>query len=355
MSRPRDVEEGGFANFAFNRKKIRYADLDEILGDHPLDTTVNMFFDMRHVLDVARIAYYADMYAGEFVKDSNRAVAEMLNFVAHYRRYFLEKRNCDFRAVLLFDGGGIDHHKAQVQGYGVAIHEKTAKPTYLGYLGKKAASVCPFLPDVYVVNSGDVELTVSPLVVRDAIPEATYTVFMGGDHFFHQMSKDFLRPIYLYANGQHSKGYGRNEYFRYVFEKEKYAIKGEKDYSIDDSYAPLYAALSGKLGMDPIGGLKSRKAIDAVRRISDASRKLVLSDWREAMGSVELPAEVVETAIERQVCFDAHAHRSVLLMGEEQSIIDQIRNANMVDRHGFKHFNSKYFGNSVDEVSLFAE
>lgn len=349
MSHKQEASESDISGFAFNRKKIRYSVLDGLIDDNVLDTSVTMFVDMRYVLDIMRIEYYKDAVTRELVPNSNRVVAELLNLIVHYRRYFVEKRSCRTTFVLLFDAGRIDPFKAEANGrYGTSRFEKTVKPTYLGFVADKIQRIAPCIPDLKVVNSGQHELSCIPFIVADEVT-STHNVFLTDDPLIHQVSSSFRNFVGLRANGEHSRSVPRNRYFRYLFEKNKWAVKREDDTAIDDSYIRLFLNLTGGDDECPVDEFKNKKAVNLINKLRQQETRFL--GYEMLKGHVS--DDAIETMELRDVCYNALAHAASVDDAERLEMLTQYRDSGRTSRKEFNHYNLNYFGGVVDETVLF--
>ena len=78
------------SSIIFNRKKVKYTLLDEVLTTNLDNKTVNVIIDSRTLFDIFYIEFYHNIIP-DLVKDSNNTVAELFNFIGHYHNYFRKK------------------------------------------------------------------------------------------------------------------------------------------------------------------------------------------------------------------------------------------------------------------------
>jgi hypothetical protein len=351
MSEREDAAESDVTSFAFNRKKVRYSILDGMIQDSIVDTSVTFFVDMRYVLDIMKIDYYRQAVEDEIVKNSNRVLAETLNLIVHYKRYLVEKRNCRVTFVLMFDSGKIDPIKAAIEPkYGTARTEKTVKPTFMGFLANKTQRISPCIPDLKVVDSKDHELSCIPFVLRDDI-DSKYNIFLSNDPIIHQASQFYKGFSAIHANGEHSKVIGRKGYFRYLYEKHKWASKDEQEPLTDPSYIRLYLNLTGGDDDCPIDTFKNKKAVNLINKLKQSNIKLIGYD--EIQGSLGLSEEHFELLKHRDACYNGLAHAAMLGEAEAMAIRQQFLEKCRISRSEFAHYNNQYFNNIVDEPVLF--
>jgi hypothetical protein len=356
MSYQGNQDESSSFGFAFNRKKVKYSVLDELFAERILDTTVTLFIDMKYIMDIMRIKYYADMVSSEFVTDSNRVIAETLNFVVHYKRYFVEKRNCNLQVVLMFDSGKTpDKYKVGLApDWNKTIIEKTVKPAFLGFIGDKMARFANCIPDLYVVNTNDVDLSVIPMLSEQQDPsvltQSKYNVFISNDPLIQQYSQVFKGFFNLHPAGENSKMVTTNGYFNYLYEKHKYAVKDASEMKTSDSYIPLYSNLIGTDDVPMIGKYKSKKAIDLINKVKAVHSKF--NDY-DCLLDFGLTAEEVQTMKDRVALFDVFAHVNMLADEDNLAVETQFAAANKVSRSDFDHYNITAFDNRVEVSTLF--
>lgn len=340
--------------FAFNRKKIKYGVMNALFEERILDTSVTLFIDMRYVLDIMKIKYYEEMIKNEFVKDSNRVIAEIFNLVAHYKRYFVEKQRCDLSVVLMFDANKSDKYKNLIiDGFEATRLAKTVKPTFLGFIADKMARISQSVPDLYVINSGEIDLSVIPFVYScrgDNSPK--YNVFITNDPLIQQYSCGFKGFFELLPGGDDSRVISTNGFFRYVFEKNKYAVKEESEMNVSDSFVPLYLNLIGSDDLDGVNGLKGKKkkAIDLINSVK--KRHSVFTTY-DVMSEYGFSAEDISVMKERAAIFDIFEHCQLLSDADIIGIDKQFNAANKVSRDDFDHFNANTFDNLVEVSTLF--
>ena len=350
MNHKHEANESDIVGFAFNRKKIKYSVLDELVSDSLLDTTVTMFIDVRYVLDIMRIEYYKDAVTRELVPSSNRVIAELLNLVVHYKRYLAEKRSCRAEFVLLFDSGLPDPNKTTVNElYGSSRTQKTVKPTYLGFLANKVQRIAPCVPGLRVVNSRERDLTCVPLLVKDELT-SVHNLFLSDDPLFHEMSFEFRNFLNLRANGEHSRSIPRNKFFRHLFEKNKWTVKKEEETAIDDSYVRLFLNLVGGDDECAVDDFKNKKAVNLINKIRQSETKFI--EYSAVEGHVS--DEALLTLEARDFCYNVFAHASAVDDAERLDILAQFNDCNRTSRKEFNHYNLEYFGGIVEESVLFA-
>jgi hypothetical protein len=348
----REQDESSVFGFAFNRKKVKYSILNDLFEERILDTSVSLFIDMKYIFDIMRIKYYADMVEREFVRDSNRVIAEILNFVVHYKRYFVEKRGCDLDVYLMFDAGDIpDKYKVSLDsGYDKSRIEKTIKPKFLGFVGEKMQRFSHCVPDLYVINTGDVELTVIPDIVQKTTSGTKYNVFISNDPLIQQYSQSFKGFYNLHPNGENSKVVTTNGFFQFLYEKNKYAVKDKEELKTHDSFISLYSNLIGADEVAAIGKFKSKKAIDLVNAVKKSHT--IFNDYGILAG-YDISEEDIELMRNRAPIFDVHAHSHLLMDDDVMKVVTQIKAANKVSRDDFDHYNTTSFDNRVEVSTLF--
>jgi hypothetical protein len=352
MSANREEDESSVYGFTFNRKKVKYAVLNELFEERILDTSVTLFLDMKYILDIMRIKYYAEMVEKELVRDSNRVIGEILNYIVHYKRYFVDKRGCTLDVVLMFDDGGTpDKFKSQVvPEYDSTRIAKTIKPKFLGFLAEKMQRFSHCIPDLYVINSRDVQLTVIPQVIKSKISESKYNVFISNDPLIQQYSQIYKGFFHLQPAGDNSRVVTTNGYFAHVYEKSKYAVKNPDETKTHDSFVQLFMNLTGDDDVPLIENYKSKKAIDLVNKVKKTHT--LFNDYA-VLSEFGLSEESISTMTGRHMLVSVVAHANSLGDDDVLSIHRQVAAANKVSRPDFDHYNFEAFDNRVDAVTLF--
>jgi hypothetical protein len=356
MSYHGNQDENSSFGFAFNRKKVKYSVLDELFAERVIETSVTLFIDMKYIMDIMRIKYYADMVTSEFVTDSNKVIAETLNFIVHYKRYFVEKRNCNLQVVLMFDSGKTpDKYKTAITpDWSKTIIEKTVKPAYLGFIGEKMARFANCIPDLFVVNTDDVDLSVIPALSQrqdpNVLTQSKYNVFISNDPLIQQYSQCFKGFFNLHPAGENSKMVTTNGYFNYLYEKHKYAVKHGDELKTSDSFIQLYGNLVGTDDVPMIAKYKSKKAIDLINKIKQTHSKF--NDYDILKDFDVLDADI-ETMKARVALFDVFEHVNLLADEDILKVESQFAAANKVSRSDFDHYNITAFDNRVEVSTLF--
>jgi hypothetical protein len=350
MSHKHEANESDIVSFAFNRKKIRYNVLEDLVSDSLIDTTATMFIDVRYILDIMRIEYYKDAVTRELVPSSNRVIAELLNLVVHYKRYLTEKRSCRAEFVLMFDSGLPDPAKMAINElYGSVRTGKTVKPSYLGFLANKVQRIASCIPGLRVVNSRERDLTCIPLLVKDKL-SSIHNLFLSDDPLFHEISSEFRNFLNLRANGEYSRSIPRNKFFRHLFEKNKWTVKKEEETAIDDSYVRLFLNLVGGDDECAVDDFKNKKAVNLINKIRQSETKFI--NYSAVKGLVS--DEAMLKLEERDFCYNVFAHASAVDDAERLDILAQFNDCNRTSRKEFNHYNLEYFGGIVEESVLFS-
>jgi hypothetical protein len=167
----------------------------------------------------------------------------------------------------------------------------------------------------------------------------------------HQASQIYGGFIGIRANGEHSRLIGKNGYFKYLYEKHKWAYKDASEAAIDDSYIRLYLNLTGGDDDCPIGGYKNKKAVNLINKLKLDNVKFI--DFDDVADKLGISEEDFGKLKERDACYNAQAHVSLMGEAEKLNIVNQLLDANRPSRNDFAYYNSNYFNNVVDETTLF--
>lgn len=336
---------------AFNLKKVRYALLDECLGDSAIETRVNVFVDMRYILDILSIEFYATPVRNEFIKKPTWVMGDLFNWLVHYKRYFTDKRGCNVRFFLMFDSGLPDPYRtAIVPEHGQKKLAKTVAAKYVGFIGEQMKKFNGVVPGVATIHSDEAHLSVIPHIVNASLAgKAKTNIFITNNPAFHFYSGSFSDFICLHAAGDRSKAIPKNGFFRYLYEKNKWAVKDKSELSIDDSFVRLFLTLTGGEDEIPVGKYKKKKAVDFINDFKDVSP--IFAGYEDLEG--RLAEDEIAELVRRDEVYNPIARAMALTDSEVitiQSCVDQIGEGS---RRDFQEANRKYFDNSVDEIVLF--
>ena len=248
------MTKSNFAKFLMTFKKVKYTVLDTLFNKIQKGDKVNFFIDMRFVLNFNKLSYYKEQYEKEFVTDSNTAVAEFLNLIVHYKRYFF-KKGCDVSFIVMTEENDADKYVKEIYPEFPAIKNASiSKPTFLKFFSKKLEAICRLAPGIFVINSKENDLAVIPIVLSDEplISDADHSIIMSNDARFWDVMKYLPNPCVFKTNKDNTKVISQNEYFWMISEENKYKLRTEGEYSIQDVYVPLFEALVGFSNLPPI-------------------------------------------------------------------------------------------------------
>jgi hypothetical protein len=349
----RDNEEGDIIGFCFNRHKVPYKVLNEGFGDEFMGGVVDMFIDMRYVMNIMSIEFWQDGVRRELIKKPNEVLAGLFSLLVHYRRYFTEKRDCRVRFYVLFDDGkGDPYRQGIVSAHGLKRLEKTVAPHFLGFLYKKAQVFNDLIPDFVALNSEMCDLTVLPSLVGPA--KNRKTIILSNDPEFHEYSgTEFGRQFCcLHPAGVDTKFVGRNGFFGYLYKKFKWATKNPDDISTHDSYAGLFMAATtwgdDLEGTDPV--FKNKKAVDLINKLKLSEP---VFDWSKTdiepyFGDASVPI------YDRREVYSPHLRSFHLEETFRMHVESELEKMEWQDRRQFSALNAEYFNNDVEDSVLFA-
>lgn len=348
--------------FAFNRKKVKYSILNAHFGDSLLEANVNLYIDMQYVLDILHIAYYKNSVEREFVKKSNLVLAELFNFIVHYKRYFVEKLHCnEVNIILLFDNGEYDSVKHIIDPtYDKDRVETTIKPKFIGFLANKLKEISNLVPNIYSVYSADVEFTHIPSIAGKLLP-SKYNIFISNNPILQQYSQMFKGYHQIHPNADNTRFIRTNKYFEYLHQKNKYSVKAAEELVTHDSFIKLFLALT-EWNVETKTTVKTKKAIGFINEIKrnfsvcPSFSELYELDPTGILAKLCSTEETLEKFVSSEVLYDMTTYNNLVneeFAAVELDITAQIQSANNVSRKDFQYYNENYFNGLVDISTLF--
>lgn len=342
--------------FIFNRKKIRYTMLNSLLANYDLEgDSLNLIIDHNYVMDILSVDFYkATNSIYESIKNSNEFITEYLNFISHYKKYFIDHVNISsINIFILFNDTSVsDKYKSLNDStYNVKSLADMAHPTYNKFIYKKLKAVTNLLPNVYTISSDTIENSVILNVFQDILNKKSYNICLSNNPLFNQYTQTLNNFIILHASGEHSKIIGKNQFFEYLYKKNKYSTKNPTfDLNTHDSYIQLYLNLTGY--NSDVAFTKNKKAIDIVNVIKQTSSIFEYNDSSIEILSKYIPNINDSDLIKRSSNYSVYEHYNLLGIDEINSIMSLYEESNQRDRREFNKLNDKFFNNRVNNVDI---
>lgn len=335
-----------FANFVMNTKKVKYSLMDTMFQDVK-NAKVNFFIDMRFILNVNKMDYYKDQYEKEFVTNSNAAIGEFLNLIVHYKHYFVKHRKCNqINFIVLTEENLVDKYVKEVYPEFEAIkNSNISKPTFLKYFSKRLEGICRLVPNVFVINTKELDLTVAPCVIKfnPMFSKSDLNIFLSSDSRFFNMTGDFNNFSLLKPNKDKSRIVKPNGFFKMIQEENKYKTNNPDDYSISDQMVSLYESLVGFNNLPPLRSDKS-KLIKILKKLDQEETEELFK---------ELFSDDQEEEMEKRNFIINPYHSADLMTFNEKHMIKSQLEENYPSFQELCSLNDSHMGSVVDVEKLF--
>jgi hypothetical protein len=334
----------------FNRKKIKYANLEEFISVEMNDRLVNVFIDLTSLFDIFRIDFYKPIF-DDLVSESNTIAAELFNFIGHYRKFFSERRNCGTNFILIYNSGRDRIREEEYPDIWTERREKTFKPKFINFFLNKAKTIAKFIPDVSIIDGENIQTDIVPYVLLSD-PKYNknvlqpYNFFISDDELFVQYMKYVADSYMLLANHQSNKIIHRNSYFCHIFEKNKYSIKDNKASLLPDSCLNFYLAIRGYEGIPILREKeKQRKCLTRTEEYNTVKRSV------EDMNVYD--KEEISIIKKRMNLFDASTCYLNVTEAEKIHILNQINDNSLVSPKGLMELNKSSLKEKINISLLF--
>lgn len=199
-------------SFIFNTLKARYTVLDELPILDKLSNTLTFIIDSRELFK----ALYSDFYIDTTVsilnqKQSYMVAAEVMNIIAHYRRYF-DACNIDTRFFILHSNNDHELSSYHPQFWKEAHEFKPASSLskFLDFVvEKRLKTIAQYAREVYVISSEGMEKPVDSATLG-MILQADGIFDEEEDNIIVSSDNSFLRLIEYIPNAYQMRFHNTN-------------------------------------------------------------------------------------------------------------------------------------------------
>ena len=253
----------------FNIMKIKYqlynSSFDDLGIMNPTDS-VNVFINMESVLNY--LSNIRDLDKKIMTEDEFPAIitSDILNLAAHYKRFF-RSNNLETRVFLYMTdltSNSFREQKINEDYRSYYLTKFNANPRYQTLTEKlvneilpEATTICEFIPNVYFIQTKNVDASVVPLVISKLYPTSKNVIVTGDIFdtqytFYPQFVVHYIRKSPLYS----STSWTLKGYLKEIFKKEP----------DQETEVNLLSNLSMYLTMLSVVGDKIR-SIDPIKRV----------------------------------------------------------------------------------------
>ena len=253
----------------FNIMKIKYqlynSSFDDLGIINPTDS-VNVFINMESVLNY--LSNIRDLDKKIMTEDEFPAIitSDILNLAAHYKRFF-RSNNLETRVFLYMTdptSNSLREQKINEDYRSYYLTKFNANPRYQTLTEKlvneilpEATTICEFIPNVYFIQTKNVDASVVPLVISKLYPTSKNVIVTGDIFdtqytFYPQFVVHYIRKSPLYS----STSWTLKGYLKEIFKKEP----------DQETEVNLLSNLSMYLTMLSVVGDKIR-SIDPIKRV----------------------------------------------------------------------------------------
>lgn len=335
------------AGLIFNRKKIKYNTLDELIPIEVNETHINIFIDVENLLDLFRIDFYKNV-CQKVIEDSNSVMSELFNFIGHYRAYFGNRRSCTTSFYLCYNSQGDRVREELYPDIWKKRIEKTFKPTFQSFLLNKSKHIAKYIPDIHIIDGRTVHSSIIPFVLltneANASLQKEVSFFISEDEIFFQYLKYFKEAYMLMASHQSEKLQQKNTFFQYLIKKNNYAVRDERELSITDEFIPFLMAIKGYEGV-PI--LKEKE------KQRECIKKTLAFSLGEDMSALGYTTEEISVIRDRIRVFSIEEYFAELTIAEKDYITGQLNNNKLVSHKALFDINNMSLKNKISINTLF--
>jgi len=329
------------SSIIFNRKKVKYALLDTVL-DMDLDNkTLNVVIDSRTLFDIFYIEFYHNLIP-DLIKDSNNTVAELFNFIGHYNNYFRKKfRNLNIKFTIIYNSGP-DNRETKDFTIWDKKNAKGCKLAYINFVLNKAQKITKYFKNISIIDGKGIDNHLIPLVLieNEDINYVHSALFITDDEFFFQYSKYFKNFALLKASNSIAKIYGKQDYWKFLYEKNSYKIK-ENQVLIDSELTTAsFLAYKGYEDITPIVDLKPKQLMAAFEKNYFANKDTFIMSLEAKLNNPEFNKRLHK--------LDLEFLNDTILQEDRSCIYSQVNNSTKSCNNIMYSLNSKSFNEVIN-------
>lgn len=197
----------------FNMYKIRYVDMNKLLINNckelKANSTFNVFINLEMIIRKMTNKNILDYMNTSRVDKYKDVIAQVINLVAHYRRFFTSNKHKSY--IYLYMGYPFSNKfdNFYYMDYRESYINRFAKATNATYLTQTLNNSLPivkmmseYLDGIYFLNSNVIEPSLIPYIIHDKFKRADINLVITNDIYDFQYAKiDTFYPIRI------SKGY----------------------------------------------------------------------------------------------------------------------------------------------------
>lgn len=258
------------SDIIFNRKKVKYASLNELLPVTSLANKdeINVIIDSRSLFDFFYIDFYKNMIPN-LISSSNEVLASFYNYIAHYNNFFNNLGIYKINYFIIYNSKEDEIRNSYDPEFWDKKNSKGTKLSFITFLLNKAKEISKYFRNISVIDGQGIDNHFIPAVLcfKKAINTNKFTFIISEDEFFVQYSLLFKNFYNIRASTSDGKIIKKNEFFKYVYERSSYKLKPNQEIPEDDSLISMFLAVSGYEDLESIGKYKRKKTIDAFEKV----------------------------------------------------------------------------------------
>lgn len=278
---------------SISSRKIKYEILDKILKttelgmkDNGIDQ-INMYIDVESLIKQLYNGGISNSIMDEFnhisSKDKLYLSSEIINYASHYRHYFASRCNKPTRIFFYYSKEKNKDALSLFPDYRRHFYETRLdlnNPAF-GLASKNiyynlgiAATVCRYIPEIYVIETGEIESTILPAyIISQDTDENSINIINSNNNIYFQDTVLKNNTFVLEMKSDDSKIYDERTVLKKWIDKSKS--------SIDSSFHPSILSLAIPLVANKDLGFKSVKRLGPATSLKLLKKALDAGDIEE--------------------------------------------------------------------------
>ena len=258
------------SDLIFNRKKVKYVNLNELLPVTSLSNKdeINVIIDSRSLFDFFYIDFYKNMIP-DFISSSNEVLASFYNYIAHYNNFLNNLGIYKINYFVIYNSKEDEIRNDYDPEFWDKKNSKGTKIAFINFLLNKAKEISKYFRNISIIDGQGIDNHFIPAVLcsKKAVNTNKFTFIISEDEFFVQYSLLFKNFYNIRASTSDGKIIKKNEFFKYVYDRSSYKLKPNQEIPEDDSLIAMFLAVSGYEDLPPIGKYKRKKTIDSFEKV----------------------------------------------------------------------------------------
>ena len=334
----------------FNMYKIRYVDINKLLVNNckelKSNSTFNVFINLEMIIRKMTNKNILDYMNTSRVDKYKDVIAQVINLVAHYRRFFTSNKHKSYIYLYMGYPFSNKYDNNFYMDYRESYINRFAKATNATYLTQTLNNSLPivkmmseYLDGIYFLNSNIIEPSLIPYIIHDKYIKTDINLVITNDIYDFQYAKiDTFYPIRI------SKGY------HYIVTKENCIEKLKLEEKIYNSNLNKATVNQLPFILSVIGD--NKRDIKKIPKIGLSTILKVIQEGIETNAINEntdninllcdlLPKNLIDKVITNYLVTDLGVqyenHKNEYFNYIQQDLIDRFDNASLIE------ISNKYF------------